>query len=383
MPFAWGQIDGISNRLGLAKSGGPEAELWIGSHPNHPSTVITANGAAEPLSNVEPVPFMLKFLAVGEMLSLQAHPNAAFAKAGFERETAAGIDVRARDRSYRDPNAKPEMVVALDGEFRAFAGCAPIATTARHLQTLARLGAASDSPDRERLLTLAKVIGQVPPLERVERMIAHAAVVHRAFNTATPDGFATFAASTQERRHWEALRDAAERYPGDPGLGIALMLNYVELHAGEALWVPPGTPHAYISGTAIEIMGPSDNVLRVGFTQKHVDVDEFLRVLQCDHHAAGRITPEHDGPVARYRPPDVAKAPFELYRVRNDATVHLPRTGLALVTDGGFVISTAHGKLALDRGGSAVLPAGPTEMTGDGQLFIASGVVEAREKRVH
>jgi mannose-6-phosphate isomerase len=39
-----------------------------------------------------------------------------------------------------------------------------------------------------------------------------------------------------------------KQYPGDIGLFIALLMNYVSLNPGEAIFVSPGELHAYISG---------------------------------------------------------------------------------------------------------------------------------------
>ena len=50
-----------------------------------------------------------------------------------------------------------------------------------------------------------------------------------------------------------------------------LYLNLVTLAPGEALFLPAGELHAYLEGTALEIMANSDNVLRGGLTPKHVD----------------------------------------------------------------------------------------------------------------
>ena len=37
--------------------------------------------------------------------------------------------------------------------------------------------------------------------------------------------------------------------------------------------------HAYLEGSGLEIMANSNNVLRGGLTQKHVDVEELLKIL--------------------------------------------------------------------------------------------------------
>ena len=71
----------------------------------------------------------------------------------------------------------------------------------------------------------------------------------------------------------------AERYPDDPSVVATLLLNLVHLSPGEALRLGSGNFHAYLQGAAIELMGPSDNVVRAGLTPKAVDVDELLRIV--------------------------------------------------------------------------------------------------------
>ena len=51
------------------------------------------------------------------------------------------------------------------------------------------------------------------------------------------------------------------------------------LEPGQALRLDAGNLHAYLHGAGIELMGPSDNVLRGGLTVKPVDVDELLAVV--------------------------------------------------------------------------------------------------------
>lgn len=81
-PYAWGSERAIADLLGREPSGGPEAELWIGAHPDSPSYVIHPDGARDSLHELigrdpasllgEPVaerfgnrlPFLLKVLAM-------------------------------------------------------------------------------------------------------------------------------------------------------------------------------------------------------------------------------------------------------------------------------------------------------------------------------
>ena len=55
-------------------------------------------------------------------------------------------------------------------------------------------------------------------------------------------------------------------------LGTSLLLNRIHLEPGEALYLAAGNLHAYLRGTAIEIMANSDNVLRGGLTPKHIEI---------------------------------------------------------------------------------------------------------------
>lgn len=82
-------------------------------------------------------------------------------------------------------------------------------------------------------------------------------------------------------------------YPGDPGVLASLLLNRVRLSPGEGMYLPAGNLHAYLHGTAIEIMANSDNVPWGGLTPKHIDVPELLRVLDFTPDTGGR--PASDG----------------------------------------------------------------------------------------
>ena len=128
--YAWGRTDGIAALVGSEPTGGPEAELWVGTHPAGPSVVVgDPEGrtlaeviASDPRRWLGPdlagagftaLPFLLKVLAIGQPLSLQAHPSTSQAEAGFDREEANGISLDDPGRTYRDRSAKPEALVSL------------------------------------------------------------------------------------------------------------------------------------------------------------------------------------------------------------------------------------------------------------------------------
>src|SRR4051812_1261496 len=102
--YAWGSRTAIAELLGQTRpSPRPQAELWLGAHPRAPSRVhrdgewrsllevVSAApeselGAATVAAFGPALPFLVKVLAADTPLSLQVHPDAAQAVAGFEAE---------------------------------------------------------------------------------------------------------------------------------------------------------------------------------------------------------------------------------------------------------------------------------------------------------
>ncbi|HWL02658.1 MAG TPA: type I phosphomannose isomerase catalytic subunit, partial [Microbacteriaceae bacterium] len=149
--YAWGRAGAISALLGGEATDAVEAELWLGAHRGWPSRIV---GDDTTLVDVVPdLPYLLKVLAIGAPLSIQAHPDAEQARQGFERENAAGIPIDAPERSYRDPYAKPELVVAVSERFEALAGFRPAEQARTELETVVAVagGARAIAPLLDRL----------------------------------------------------------------------------------------------------------------------------------------------------------------------------------------------------------------------------------------
>jgi mannose-6-phosphate isomerase len=266
--YAWGSTTLLPDLLGIAPDGTPQAELWFGTHPGSPARLA---GTDRELSEIAgELPFLLKLLAAGSPLSLQTHPNAAQAEAGFAREEGAGIPIDAPHRLYKDPQAKPEMILALSDEFRALSAFRPVA------ETRAVLDAVDPS-----LLDDLRTDDDLP------------AVVTRLLTTDVTLEVMALVADSEDAvgDSWDTVRTLAEHHPGDPGIAVSLLLHTVVLKRGEALYLPAGNIHAYLTGLGVELMGPSDNVLRAGLTPKHVDVTELLAVADFTPVADPRLAP--------------------------------------------------------------------------------------------
>ena len=87
------------------------------------------------------------------------------------------------------------------------------------------------------------------------------------------------------------LQHIGDLHPGDRGLRIAPLLNHVQLAPGEAISLPAGNLHAYLSGDGLEVMESSDNVIRAGFTPKHVDVNELQHIVDTSVLEQPKVRP--------------------------------------------------------------------------------------------
>src|SRR5690606_8077296 len=133
--------------------------------------------------------------------------------------------------------------------------------------------------------------------------------------------------------------------------------------------------HAYLSGTAVEVMSSSDNVLRAGLTAKHVDIPELL--ANVDYVAAPpiRIAPEtfHGATRVFYAPVD----DFELsISTVEGSTCPLPGRGprIRLCLDGRVEVAAADGdSMTIDRGEAVFVPAsdGALRASGTGTVIQA------------
>lgn len=397
MAYAWGSSTAIAGLLGHAPSGGPEAELWLGAHPSSPARILDPDmvgGHADLLAWIEAepalalgprlaatgrLPFLLKVLAAESPLSLQAHPTAEQAAAGYERENRAGVPLGAANRNYRDPNHKPELILALSDKFEALCGFRHIGEVRQILDQLHRLDAAAARSRPDLLGLLSGHLDSPDPLQgavawilggaaEVPGLVAHLVdLAGRQPTSAVEIPDSTGALAT--------VRELAREYPGDPGIAASLLVQRVTLNRGEALFLPAGNIHAYLHGLGIELMAASDNVMRGGLTPKHIDVPELLDVLDFRHLPVPYLTPEEPVPGVRVFRPDVPD--FALVQVRLDGScVELPLDGPAVVlaADGTAALVGRRGQAVLLRGESRYVTPDERRLVlhGEGEFFVAT-----------
>jgi mannose-6-phosphate isomerase len=377
--YPWGSRTVIPELLGeQSPADRPYAELWMGAHPDAPSVLSDGTPLDKAIAQRsegllgpevrerfgDRLPFLMKVLAAEQPLSLQAHPTNEQAQAGFAAEEAAGVPRDDSTRTFKDPFHKPELLLALT-PFEALCGFRPVEES---LHCLAKLQVPELKPTIAALARggLRAAIPQLlalPPEHRAALVSAVAVAAARFVAAHDPEFINTY--------RWAA--SLAETYPGDPGVVISLMCNHLKLAPGEAVFLPAGNLHAYLSGAGVEVMASSDNVLRGGLTVKHVDLAALIEVLDFTD---GRVPVIHPvlGPGGLRYPVPVED--FDLTRIQLDGqsgalTTRGPQ--VLLCTEGTAVLSSADGELTVAQGQSAFVPAGaPVSARGPAVLYRAT-----------
>jgi mannose-6-phosphate isomerase len=258
----------------------PFAELWIGTHPSAPSKVIVDSGESMLLSELierypneilgasiqkafhGQLPFLLKVLSAREILSIQMHPN---------RAQALGLHTQ-DPKHYPDTNHKPEIAIALDS-LTALVGLIddPELPTVMRLYPELRTVTAHDEHPGQTAEAAFKIL-----LQTAERNQPIIAAVIESIRQRLLRKSAFF-----RLRKEKLFLEYAAQYPGDVGLLTIFLLKLYTFAKNQAVFTPADIPHAYVKGNIIECMASSDNVVRVGLTNKYKDIQSLVDILDA------------------------------------------------------------------------------------------------------
>lgn len=302
--YAWGRI-GTESSSAVFKAAQDKdfivddnvkyAELWMGTHPRGPSTLLQANsepiqlsdylkekgdaaigeaiskhfyGKSDGLMTYGDLPFLFKVLSINKALSIQAHPNKTLAKQLHENDP----------KNYPDANHKPEMIVSITEKFEAMCGFRVSTEISKHFKLYEELRVLCGEKNCENF-----VAGSGEKLKDIlaeclrSLMSKEAAVISKQFHSL----HSTLQAKSEtETTDLEKLFiRLASQYPEDVGCFVVFLLNCFSLRKGEAIYLAANVPHAYLFGEGVECMACSDNVVRAGLTPKFKDVDILCSML--------------------------------------------------------------------------------------------------------
>jgi len=275
--YDWGVPGALSNVVGREPSGMPEAEIWWGNHSLAECSISTPEGAEDfhvwlEQKNLD-FSLLVKLLAADKPLSIQVLPSHEQAQAGFDREHSQGVPLDAPERMYKDRSAKPELLIALSDEFVCLAGFVGPSEVRNRLARWGEWGAPGS------LLSLMdRLAGNPREACRVitEEFSGDDDVIQELHDWLLSHDPSRL--NEETRREVRLLQKVSSAYPGDPGILFALLMHHVYLQRGEALFVVSGEVHAYVEGFGLEVMLPSDNVIRAGLSRKHTDTEAFMEV---------------------------------------------------------------------------------------------------------
>ncbi|MDR2807588.1 MAG: mannose-6-phosphate isomerase, class I [Spirochaetaceae bacterium] len=348
--YEWGSPSLIQELLNVPGDDSPWAELWMGVHPQGASETecgtLSALIAGDPhrfLGNYPALPFLFKVLAASRPLSIQAHPNRQQAQEGFRRENEAGIARNAPNRNYKDSNHKPEILCALT-PFKALCGFRTQEEIQERLTLLFK--------DPTGLLKTTSAVLQESLAADVKTFLNTLLTLSQDNRHSLTELFQAQNQSFSEQfPEWRLCAAFAQQYPDDPALIAPLYLNVIDLTPGQAIYLPAGILHAYISGLGVELMANSDNVLRGGLTSKYVDRAELFHILDFSPFSPAILRPEQD-----VYPTPSEEFSLSVYNSRSlVSTLPVPR--IVLNTKGIASLSISGETCTLRRGESAFIPA--------------------------
>lgn len=357
--YDWGGANFIPNWLKLKQTEDkPYAEYWLGAHRSAPS-LIEFEGQWLPLDRVidkapkllgeesrakfgDELPYLLKILDVKQPLSIQLHPTKVEAELGFERENQLGIALNAPNRTYKDRNHKPEMMIALS-DFWLLHGFRPLAEMKSVL---------AERPSLQGLAQRIDTVG-LPQVYR-EIMQATQAQLEKWLLPIISEKQLEY---QQDKLKWdnpdywvlysmEAMGISSEKL--DAGLLCFYLFNIVNLKKGEGIYQGAGLPHAYLRGQNIELMAASDNVIRGGLTPKFVDIPALLNTIEY-REVVPKIIPAYQGEEALYLYPTPEAKDFAMQRLSFN-----PFDEEAFITTSASILLVMAGSLYIDLGEDSI-----------------------------
>lgn len=389
--YAWGHVgeDSMVAKLNSLASNSdivtdkPSAELWMGTHKNGPAKVMNDDGTSTDAKEYlgKALPYLYKVLSVRTALSIQAHPHASLAEQLHAE----------RPEVYKDPNAKPEMAIALTTfecmvAFRSMPEICNYLGNVPELRELlgesvcdAFVAKMSDGYDDKALFKdLFTCLMNADPA----RATTLAEQLANRFKTLEPEP-----SQEQEAKEGEVgvvdlnslIPRLQAQYPGDIGVFCPFFLNCVRLQPAMGVFLEPDVPHAYLDGNILECMGPSDNVVRAGLTPKLRDTPVLCSMLTYECGLPTILHGEKVDEMTRlYQPP----VPFNelntfrllITRIPADSSTKmqgLSTHGMLLVLEGSGTMSDGSSEVALS-GGFVVLVGQdqPADITNNGKTEL-------------
>jgi mannose-6-phosphate isomerase len=245
----------------------------MGTHINGPSELTNGENLSNYLSkthNIKDLPYLLKVLSIKDPLSIQIHPDKHFAEILHTKDK----------NNYKDPNHKPELSIAVSQKFSLIYGFKALNKAIELIEKL--------KTNNSELNKLIKDLIQ----DKSNNSLYKNFLLQLVELTPEEVEYTIKSVDVENPEIQNLIKLLLDKFGYDRGILFAIFMNYFEMTQGDAIFIPPNMPHAYIEGNCIECMANSDNVIRIGLTPKFVDKNNFKYIL--DNHFEDMIVSEYN-----------------------------------------------------------------------------------------
>lgn len=223
----------------------PIAELWYGTHPKGKAHIYSTGEFLDQYISSS-MPYQFKLLSVGKPLSIQIHPKPDDAKILHDLNP----------KEFPDPVGKDEMAIALSENVILFCGFKPFKEIRNEILTYC-----SDLFD-------PIILKEMESFENIRNLL---------INLFEMDNSKYEILRRRQYKKRSMFRYLENFFPRDRGCAICvLFLNEIHLERFDAIFIPTGTVHCYIKGNLFECMANSDNVIRIGMSNKQKNYTAFF-----------------------------------------------------------------------------------------------------------
>ena len=330
--YDWGQYSNCSLVAIALKKNEQEvdenkkyAEYWMGTHPNGPSKIIKEKKEILLSDEINgQLSYLFKILSINKPLSIQLHPDKAFAE----------ILHKKYPKIYKDDNHKPELFIALS-DFELLFGLVELN---KAIEIVKKYKECFNLKESEELI-------KNPSIEKYKNFIERLIFL----NKEEYEKILKLILESKESKDNYLIKKLYDNYGLDSGILISLFMNYLHKKKGEAVFINENIPHSYIYGNCLELMACSDNVIRLGLTPKLVDKENFDKIVKINfedmiYDKSNRdesdfMEIDDKNKIIKYDIKNINDFKLEVYEIKEDRIINIEENSILFCLDGSIKIN--------------------------------------------
>ena len=330
--YDWGQYSNCSLVAIALKKNEQEvdenkkyAEYWMGTHPNGPSKIIKENKEILLSDEINgQLSYLFKILSINKPLSIQLHPDKAFAE----------ILHKKYPKIYKDDNHKPELFIALS-DFELLFGLVELN---KAIEIVKKYKECFNLKESEELI-------KNPSIEKYKNFIERLIFL----NKEEYEKILKLILKSKESKDNYLIKKLYDNYGLDSGILISLFMNYLHKKKGEAVFINENIPHSYIYGNCLELMACSDNVIRLGLTPKLVDKENFDKIVKLNFEdmiydksnrdESNFMEMDDKNKIIKYDIKNINDFKLEVYEIKEDRIINIEENSILFCLDGSIKIN--------------------------------------------